>query len=131
MNTNQIRTSMLSGLVGIALATGFRAFAQQSPSDHSMKNGMEMMGMDAGAKTLQKIMMDSAKKMMAETKPMAMHTDKAFALLMAEHHMSAVQMADIELKEGKSPQLRAMAKQMKAAQLKEIKELKKLAAKQK
>lgn len=122
---------MLSGLVGIALATGFQAFAQQSSPDHSMKNGMEMMGMDAGANSLHKIMMDSAKKMMAETKPMAMHTDKAFALLMAEHHMSAVQMADIELKEGKSPQLRAMAKHMKAAQLSEIKELKKLAAKQK
>lgn len=122
---------MLSGLVGIVIATSFQAFAQHSTTNHPMKSGMGMKGMDAGAKALHKVMMDSAKKMIADTKPMALHTDKAFALLMADHHRSAVQMADIELKEGKSPQLRAMAKQMKSAQLKEIKELRKLASSQK
>ncbi len=124
----QLKTVLISGALGIFMATGFQAVAHQTSAGHKMDDQKGMMGMDAGATALRQVMMESVKKMMAESKPMALHTDKAFALLMAEHHQSAVKMADIELKEGKNPRLRAMARQMKSAQLKEIKELRGIAA---
>ena len=79
--------------------------------------------MSAGAHALHQVMMDSANSMVAHPEPKAMTTDKAFALLMAEHHASAVKMADIEMKEGKVAKLRTMARKMKQAQLKEIHQL--------
>ncbi|MBS1701393.1 MAG: DUF305 domain-containing protein [Armatimonadetes bacterium] len=46
-------------------------------------------------------------------------TDRDFAMMMAEHHNGAIQMAQIEVKYGKSTELKSMAKMMIAAQMKE------------
>ena len=46
--------------------------------------------------------------------------DKDFAMMMKMHHQQGVDMAKIELAQGKSPVLKAMAKQIIAAQNKEI-----------
>ncbi len=46
-------------------------------------------------------------------------TDRDFAMMMAEHHQGAIQMAQIEVKYGKSFELKAMAKMMISAQMKE------------
>jgi len=47
-------------------------------------------------------------------------TDYDFAVMMRIHHQGAVDMAQMELDQGKDPQLRAMAKEIIAAQKKEI-----------
>lgn len=45
--------------------------------------------------------------------------DRDFAMLMADHHLGAIKMVDIYLKNGKNAQLKAMAKKMKVDQTKE------------
>lgn len=52
--------------------------------------------------------------------------DALFLELMVKHHEGAVVMADAELAEGTDPQARALAQQIKAAQTKEIAEMKAL-----
>ena len=46
-------------------------------------------------------------------------TDHDFAMMMAEHHQGAIQMAQIEVKYGKNSELKSMAKMMIYAQMKE------------
>jgi len=62
--------------------------------------------------------MSKMSKNMATMK-MTGDTDKDFAVMMAEHHLGAIQMAEIEVKHGKNAELRAMAKKMIAMQKKE------------
>jgi len=63
--------------------------------------------------------------------PMTGNTDKDFAMMMKIHHQQALNMAEMELKHGKSPEMKAMAKQIIAAQKKEIAQFDKWLAKQK
>ena len=80
---------------------------------HDMKKPM-MMGMD----DMQKMTMSG-------------NVDKDFAMMMKMHHQQALNMAQMELDHGKSPEMKAMAKQIIAAQKKEIAEFDKWIAKQK
>ena len=80
---------------------------------HDMKASM-MMGMDG----MQKM-------------PMSGDTDKDFATMMKLHHQQALNMAEMELANGKSPEMKAMAKQIIVAQKKEIAQFDKWLAKQK
>lgn len=52
--------------------------------------------------------------------PMTGDPDKDFVTMMLPHHQGAVDMAKIELQYGKDPGLRALAKEIVAAQAKEI-----------
>lgn len=70
--------------------------------------------------------MDSMQKM-----PMSGDTDKDFAMMMKIHHQQAVDMAQMELAHGKSPAMKVMAKQIIAAQKKEIAKFDQWLAKQK
>lgn len=63
--------------------------------------------------------------------PMSGDPDKDFANMMKMHHQRAVDMAQMELANGKSPALKAMATRMIAAQKKEIIQLERWLAKQK
>ena len=63
--------------------------------------------------------------------PMSGDTDKDFAMMMKMHHQQAVEMAQKELVTGKSPEMKAMAKKIIAAQKKEIGEFDRWLAKQK
>lgn len=58
-------------------------------------------------------------------------TDKDFAMMMKIHHQQAVDMSEMELAHGKSPEMKAMAKQIIAAQKKEIAKFDQWLAKQK
>ena len=80
---------------------------------HDMKASM-MMGMDG----MQKMQMSG-------------DTDKDFAMMMKMHHQQALNMAEMELANGKSPEMMTMAKQIIAAQKKEIAQFDKWLAKQK
>ena len=80
---------------------------------HDMKTSM-MMGMDG----MQKMKMSG-------------DTDKDFAMMMKMHHQQALNMAEMELANGKSPEMKAMAKQIIVAQKKEIAQFDKWLAKQK
>lgn len=63
----------------------------------------------------------------AETKTMTMvrtgDPDVDFVKNMIPHHKMAVDMAEKELKEGKNPEIRAMAEKIKADQMKEIEDM--------
>lgn len=67
----------------------------------------------------------SMKTMMKNMEGMKMSgdTDKDFAMMMRMHHQGAIDMAQIELKNGKDEKLHKMAKKMIEAQQTEIKEL--------
>ena len=80
---------------------------------HDMKASM-MMGMDG----MQKMTMSG-------------DTDKDFAMMMKLHHQQALNMAEMELAHGKSPEMKAMAKQIIVAQKKEIAQFDQWLAKQK
>ena len=80
---------------------------------HDMKAAM-MMGMDG----MQKMTMTG-------------DIDKDFAMMMKMHHQQAVNMAEMELAQGKSPEMKAMAKRIIVAQKKEIAEFDKWLARQK
>ena len=56
-----------------------------------------------------------------ESMKMTGDTDRDFAM-MKVHHQGAIDMAEMELKNGKDPKMRAVAKRIIEAQKKEIKE---------
>ena len=86
---------------------------QGASGAHDMKASM-MMGMEG----MQKM-------------PMTGDTDKDFAMMMKMHHQQALNMAEMELANGKSAEMKAMAKQIIVAQKKEIAQFDKWLAKQK
>lgn len=65
-------------------------------------------------------MMDMMKKM--ESMPSSGDPDRDFAQMMTVHHRGAIDMAQMELKNGKDAKLRAMARRIISDQRKEIKE---------
>ena len=73
-----------------------------------------------------KMGMDDMQKM-----PMSGDIDKDFAMMMKLHHQQALNMAEMELAHGKSPEMKTMAKQIIAAQKKEIAQFDKWLVKQK
>ena len=57
--------------------------------------------------------------------------DRDFAMMMKLHHQQALDMAEMELAHGKSPEMKAMAKQIIAAQKKEMAQFDQYLAKKK
>lgn len=100
------------------------AFALSAPvtagQDSSKKS---MAGHNAGSMELHRIMATNHKMPM----PMSGDVDKDFASMMTMHHQQAVAMSDVLIRDGKSPELRAMARKMKSDQQAEIKQLAKFA----
>ncbi len=80
--------------------------------------------------------MDMHKAMMKGMKDMGAmksngNIDHDFAMMMKMHHQSALDMAEVELQQGKDPKMRSMAKKIIESQKKEIKEFDQWLAKQK
>ena len=86
-----------------------KAMAGQGDMKQSMTMGMENM---------QKMSMSG-------------NVDKDFAMMMKIHHQGALDMAQMELAQGKSPEMKAMAKKIIASQKKEIAQFDQWLAKQK
>lgn len=105
--------------------SGTKGAAAPAKKD-SMMGGMSDM---SGKGEMRESMMGMMKNM--ESMKMSGDTDRDFAMMMKVHHQAAIDMAQMELKDGKDTKMRAMAKQIIKAQQKEIKEIDQWLAKRK
>lgn len=116
-----IRVLLATGLAVLAAAP--LALAQTAPSAAlpAMASGTSSPG-NAGDKALMSGMgaMDHAMAKAPETG----NTDQDFVAMMIPHHQGAVSMAQAELRYGHDPYLRHMARQIIAAQTREIAQMK-------
>lgn len=96
--------------------SGMKGAATPAKTDSAMK-GMPGMG---GGGDMRDSMMGMMKSM--ESMKTSGDTDHDFAMMMKVHHQGAIDMAQLELKNGKDAKMRAMAKRIIEAQQKEIKE---------
>ena len=111
------------------------AFAQMQmkPGSEAMpagKAGTTSMSSGAGAMKdmdMKGMMKDNNDKM--SSMKMTGNTDVDFAMMMRIHHLGAIDMAQAELRDGKDPQMKKMAKAIIAAQKKEIAQFDKFLAK--
>ena len=112
------RSLLLAPLAALCLVASAQAqTAQPMASSASMPMGKMQKGA-GGPDAMKQSMtggMDAMHKM-----PMSGDTDKDFAMMMKMHHQGALDMAQVELDQGKSPEMKAMAKSIIAAQKKEI-----------
>ncbi len=83
---------------------------------------MDMKGMD-----MKGMMKDNNDKM--SSLKMTGNADVDFAMMMRAHHQGAIGMAQVELRDGKDPQMKKMAKDIIDAQKKEIAQFDKFLAK--
>lgn len=112
MTSTFARVSGLKSICIAALCLGAAASqAQTAPMSHAPAAG------SADMKQTMMAGMESMQKMQASG-----DTDKDFAMMMKMHHQQALEMAEMELKHGKSAEMKAMAKRIIAAQKKEIAE---------
>lgn len=80
--------------------------------------GMDMKGMGMKDMDMKGMMKDNNDKM--SSMKMTGKPDIDFAMMMRMHHQGAIDMAEAELRDGKEPQMREMAKDIIAAQKREI-----------
>lgn len=106
------------------------AFAQMQikPGSEAMPAGKTgASSMQGGAMDMKGMMKDNNDKM--SSMKMTGNTDVDFAMMMRIHHLGAIDMAQAELRDGKDPQMKKMAKAIIAAQKKEIAQFDKFLAK--
>ncbi len=104
------------------------AFAQAPAAPHGhAAAGMQSASPGKGSTDLGAVIKDMNDKM--SSMPMSGDTDMDFAMMMRAHHQGAIDMAQVELRDGKNPQMRKMANQIIAAQKKEIAEIDRFLAK--
>ncbi len=127
---NPIKALCLMPLAALCLASA-SVQAQTAPAmapAASMPMGQMHKGA-AGSPDMKASMMMGMEGMQKLT--MSGDTDKDFAMMMKMHHQQAVQMAEMQLANGKSPEMKTMAKQIIKDQKKEIAQFDKWLAKQK
>jgi uncharacterized protein (DUF305 family) len=84
--------------------------------------------MSGASMEMMNAMKDNNQKM--TSMPMTGKTDVDFAMMMRMHHMGAIEMAQIELRNGKDHKIRQMAKKIIGDQKKEIAQFESFLAKQ-
>ena len=129
----------LGALALLASATAGLAQTPATPTDKSgtkgaaapAKTDSAMQGMPGmrSSGDMQGSMTGMMKNM--ESMKMSGDTDRDFAAMMKVHHQGAIDMAQMELKNGKDAKMRAMAKRIIEAQQKEIREFDQWLAKRK
>ena len=138
MNTRRLTTLRsicfvaLLGLGIVTTAQGQTAAPAAPMSPAAPMAGMPnnaMKGNMMGSADMKKSMMMNMESM--QKMPMSGDTDKDFAVMMKMHHQQALNMAEFELAHGQSPAMKTMAKQIIAAQKKEIAQFDQWLAKQK
>ena len=115
-----MRYSMRVLATVVAAALSGPVFAQQS----TMQNG-GMSGMAPLPSPADQAFMDGMGRMNKEMNvPMTGDADRDFVTMMIPHHQGAIDMAETELRYGKDPAIRKLAKDIIAAQKSEIAEMK-------
>lgn len=118
---NRMSGAAVAILSVFALTAASHAQTATSPAPTSAMPAMQKSDMattmtgSEGMKHSMMMGMESMQKMQ-----MSGNTDRDFAMMMKIHHQQALDMAAMELKDGKSPAMKKMAKQIIAAQKKEI-----------
>ena len=106
-----------------------------TPSTDPMKGGTTdsstMPGVHMGMKGMNMDMQSMMKEHNDKLSSMKMsgNADVDFAMMMRMHHQGGIDMAQTEMRDGKSPEMRKMAKNIVAAQKKEIPQLDRFLAK--
>lgn len=113
MNPKSPLVVLSSMLIGAAMAMSMAVLANDDRPHF-------MAGHSEGSMALHQIMAEGQKMPMTMTGDV----DRDFATMMIAHHQQAIRMSDVLLQHGKHVDLKAMASKMKAAQQKEIEELK-------
>ncbi len=129
--TCMIGFSLLSAatLLGTAQA-GTPAATPPTTMSHGDMQAMDMKGMGTmGTMDMKTHMMKSMQNMQSMT--MTGNTDKDYAMMMRMHHQCGVEMAQMQMAQGKNAEMNTMAKKTMAAQNKEIAQLDRWIAKQK
>jgi len=128
--------SMIHSLGRSACAASFcvlaaTALAQQAPAmSHPASMPMGQMHKDSmGSADMRQAMASGMEGM--QKMSMSGDVDKDFAMMMKMHHQQALQMAEMELKHGKSAAMKTMAKRIIVAQKREIAEFDRWLAKHK
>ena len=104
------------------------AFTAQAQPAAAMPAGHAGMGHGTGDKAADstRAFQQGEEKMMKDmSQPYTGNADKDFVARMIPHHEGAVQMAEVQLKYGKDPELRKMARDIVKAQQQEIAFMKK------
>ncbi|CCH57640.1 hypothetical protein BN8_p06840 (plasmid) [Fibrisoma limi BUZ 3] len=104
--------------LGVALLLTQSVMAQQ---DQHAGHAMSSQAGGTASNAMMKSMQSGMNQMMSMK--MTGDPDHDFATLLKMHHQSAVEMADLEIKQGKNAQVKALATKIKAANQKEITEL--------
>ena len=105
------------------------AYAQSpaKPGSDAVQGGKSGAPTMSGGMDMKAMMRNNNDKM--SSMQMMGNTDMDFAMMMRVHHQGAIEMAEAELRDGKDAQMRKMAKDIIAAQKKEIAQLDKFLAK--
>ena len=101
------------------------AFAQ-APAKPMAGNMAAMPAGKAGGMDMMAMMKEMNDKMAAM--PMTGKPDIDFAMMMRVHHQGAIDMAGAELRDGKEPEMKKMAREIISAQKKEIAQIDKFLA---
>jgi uncharacterized protein (DUF305 family) len=104
------------------------AQAPAKPASAAMPGMTGSSSMPAGGMDMKAMMKENNEKMAAMS--MTGKPDVDFAMMMRIHHQGAISMAEAELRDGKDPQMKRMAKDIIAAQKKEIAKFDSFLAKQ-
>ena len=116
MNGKKKSLPRFGAMIAVSLLTITPAvFAQQPAPSQSMP----------GMNSAHKAMMEGMQKMNQDmvTVPATGDPDKDFVAMMIPHHQGAIDMAKVELAQGKDLTIRKMARDIVAAQQREIKQM--------
>ena len=122
------RALCATAIAAACLVASVQAQTTPAPGMPTMPHGQMQKGM-MGSEDMKKSMMTGMDGMNKMT--MSGDVDKDFAMMMKIHHQQAVDMSEMEIAHGKSSDMKAMAKQIIAAQKKEIAKFDQWLAKQK
>jgi uncharacterized protein (DUF305 family) len=115
--------------LALAIAALFPLASQAQTPASPGHSGMAASSGTGGGTDMKAMMKDNDDKMSAMQT--TGDTDVDFAMMMRIHHQGAITMAEAELKDGKEPQMKKMARDIIAAQKKEIAQFDKFLAKHK
>ena len=126
MKNPRFPRTLSCALGAIALsAAALAAQAQPAPSMPAEHAGMSH-AVEANASESTKAFQQGEEKMMKDMgQPYSGNADKDFVAHMIPHHEGAVDMAEVQLKYGKDPELRKMARDIIKAQKQEVAFMKK------